>query len=237
MIKNFWLFLGFIILTILIVLGIYFAVRVNKANYDQKNNFRYGLCSTNEPYNKPKLVNNIITPAEAQEIIDWARPKLQEAEVITYSRKDKSHRNNKTTWLPKSHRLSKKIINIAAKHTNIPITHFEDIQISHYAPGNFFKYHQDQCYDTNEPCIKETARGGPRLYNILLYLNDQFTGGETEFPKLGKKYKLPPGDGILWEMLNKKQNQVHPFAEHAGLTVKTGEKWIANVWVRKDKFI
>ena len=51
-----------------------------------------------------------------------------------------------------------------------------------------------------------------------------FTGGETEFPKLNKKYKLPPGDGVLWDMLNVDQNQVHPLAEHAGLTVKSGDK-------------
>ena len=132
--------------------------------------------------------------------------------------------------------MSKKIINIAAKYTGMPIKNFEDIQICYYAPGNFFKYHQDQCYDTDKPCMTATARGGPRLYNVLLYLNDEFTGGETEFNNLNQKYKLPPGDGILWEMLNKKQNQVHPLAEHAGLTVESGEKWIANIWVRQNTF-
>ena len=158
--------------------------------------------------------------------------------MITYSRKDLKHRNNKVAWLPKSHALSKKIINKVAKLTNMPVKNFEDVQVCYYSPGTFFKYHQDQCCDKGKPCIDETeGRGGARVYNLLLYLNNDFTGGETEFPKLNKKYKLPPGDGILWDMLNVDQNQVHPLAEHAGLPIKKGEKWICNVWVRSGTFV
>ena len=38
-------------------------------------------------------------------------------------------------------------------------------------------------------------------------------------------------------MTNKKRNKVHPKANHAGLQVTRGEKWIANIWQRKNKFI
>ena len=70
-----------------------------------------------------------------------------------------------------------------------------------------------------------------------MYLNENFKGGETDFDILKKKYKLPSGDGILWAMTNKKRNKVHPKASHAGLPITHGEKWISNIWIRKNKFI
>ena len=237
--RKFLIFLLIIIVTIGIVLLIYFLSRNKTSNYkDKKGEFLYKACSIKEPYNHPRFIKNVITPEEAKVIIKWAKPHLGDAEIITYSRKDLKHRNNKVAWLPKSHYLSKKIINKTATLTKMPIKNFEAVQICYYAPGNFFNYHQDQCFDTGKPCKKETEdRGGARVYNLLLYLNDDFTGGETEFPKLNKKYKLPIGDGILWDMLNVDRNQVHPLAEHAGLKVKSGEKWIANIWSRSGTFV
>ena len=72
----------------------------------------------------------------------------------------------------------------------------------------------------NKSCLKDLKRGvklkpsqlNHRLFNCLLYLNDNFEGGETEFPELKKKYKLPIGNGILWSMTNIKGDQVHPLA-------------------------
>jgi len=241
--QKFWIFLLFIAISIGIALLIYFLSHNKSSPFSSNSNphsskFQYKECSIKEPYNHPRLIKNVITPQEANEIIKWAKPHLGDAEVITYSRKDLKHRNNKVAWLPKSHHLSKKIINKVAQATNMPVKNFEDVQVCYYAPGNFFKYHQDQCHDRGELCRKETdGRGGTRVYNLLLYLNNNFTGGETEFPKLNKKYKLPPGDGVLWDMLNVDQNQVHPLAEHAGLTVKNGKKWICNVWVRSGTFV
>jgi len=227
------LVIGLLILVIIVFIGWCFW---GESNY-QYGDFTFELCSINEPYESPRIIKNIITKDEAKELINWAKPRLGAATVLTYAKKDLSHRNNTVSWLKKSHPISKKIINKASKITGLPIENFEEVQICNYQPGEYFKYHQDQCYEKNKPCMDDFKRGGARLYNILMYLNDGFEGGETDFKALKKKYKLPIGDGVLWAMTNKVGSHVHPLAEHAGLPVKTGEKWIANIWARKNKFI
>ena len=223
-----------LILFISIFIGIYYLYKPNKSNY---KDFEFGLCSINEPYDDPKIIKNIITKDEAQELIDRARPNLGEATLIASEKKQYDHRNNKVAWLDKDYIISKKIINKISKIVNLPSKNFEKVQICNYQPGQFFKHHQDQCNKNNESCINDLKRGGQRLFNCLLYLNNNFQGGETDFSVLKKKYKLPIGDGILWAMTNKAGNQVHPKGEHAGLPIISGEKWIANVWVRKYTFV
>ena len=226
-----------ILLFCLIIFGIYYFINKVKSNFDVDTKFKFGLCDIKEPYMDPRIIKNIITKNEAQELINWARPKLGPAELTSYTKTDLSHRNNTLAWCPKTHPISKKIIKKAMQITNLPEENFEKIQICNYQKGQFFKPHQDQCTTNDEPCIAELKRGGQRLFNILLYLNNNFEGGETYFTKLNKKYKLPIGAGVLWAMTNKKGNQVHPLAEHSGLPITSGEKWIANIWARKSEFV
>lgn len=231
---------GFIIISCIIII-IYYFVTQPKDNFTSKYNsdkeFKFGLCSIDEPYELPRIIKNIVTKDEAQEIINWAKPRLGPATLISKKKTNLSHRNNTVAWMDKEHEISKKIIKKAMKITGLPEENFEKVQICNYKPGQFFNPHQDQCHNNTESCIKELKRGGQRLFNILLYLNEDFQGGETEFQNLQKRYKLPVGNGVLWSMTNKIGNQVHPLAKHSGLPIISGEKWIANIWARKNKFI
>ena len=69
---------------------------------------------------------------------------------------------------------------------------------------------------------------------MILYLNptEDYEGGETEFVRLKKKIKLKQGDALVFYNLDENRN-VRQDSLHRGCQVKTGEKWIANVWVRK----
>jgi len=232
---NFKLKLIFgILLLICIGIAIYYLYTPKIAHYKE---FEFGLCNIDEDYMKPKIIKNIITKNEAQELINWARPNLKEAILIATKVKQYNHRNNKVAWYDNSEPIAQKIIKRIQKIVKLPEKNFEKIQICNYQPGEYFKHHQDQCHTNDEPCLKDLARGGQRLFNCLLYLNEGFEGGETDFPKLKKKFKLPIGDGVLWAMTNKQGNKVHPLAEHAGLPITSGEKWIANIWARKRIFV
>ena len=183
-----------IILVICIIIAIYYFSRPNIAYYSANSEFKFGLCSINEPYTKPKIIKNIITQNEAQELINWARPKLAPATIIAEKEIDSYHRNNAVTWLNKDHSISKKILRKVKKYINFPEENFEKIQICNYQLGEYFKFHQDQCYDNNKSCLEDLKRGvklkpsqlNHRLFNCLLYLNDNFEGGETAFPELKK---------------------------------------------------
>lgn len=49
----------------------------------------------------------------------------------------------------------------------------ERFRFYRYEPGQYFAWHYDGCFRRNE--IEES------LYTLMVYLNDDFTGGETKF--------------------------------------------------------
>ncbi|HEX3983310.1 MAG TPA: 2OG-Fe(II) oxygenase, partial [Acidisoma sp.] len=90
---------------------------------------------------------------------------------------------------------------------------FRDIggaEIIRYPEGGEFKPHTD------------THRGNAeRAFTVILYLNDDFVGGETAFPNLG--YQCRPHAGRTLVFLSTEL--------HAGLPVSGGEKMILIFWV------
>ena len=107
--------IGLLVFFTILLLGYYFwKCNNHRASYQATDpklvDFNFELCSKDEPYEEHRIIKDLITKNEAQELIDWARPKLKEATVISYSGKDLSHRNNTVTWLDKSHPISKKIV-------------------------------------------------------------------------------------------------------------------------------
>ena len=84
--------------------------------------------------------------------------------------------------------------------------------------------------------VPSFEKGGPRIYTILMYLNDDFQEGETEFPNLNKKFKLSTGNAIFFHNLDNKKEMVHSLSLHRGNTVYNGEKWIATIWVRENTY-
>ena len=131
-----WKKLVFLIILILaIIIGTYclytsytFNNNQDKDDYLKFENFKFGLCSINAPYEDIKIIKNIITKDEAQELINWAKPRLGEATLIAYKTKDKSHRNNKVAWLDKNHPISKKISKKMVELTDLPEKNIEKIQ-------------------------------------------------------------------------------------------------------------
>jgi prolyl 4-hydroxylase len=71
---------------------------------------------------------------------------------------------------------------------------------------------------------------------MLIYLNDSFEGGETEFPNLKMKLKAPKYGAIMFRPLEKDGNRCHPLALHKGTEITSGEKYICNVWIREGKY-
>ena len=64
---------------------------------------------------------------------------------------------------------------------NKPACHCEDLQVSRYKPGEFYRTHFDGP-GKNERGWKEFNRcGGQRLATVLIYLNSVARGGETAF--------------------------------------------------------
>ena len=65
-------------------------------------------------------------------------------------------------------------------------------------------------------------------------MNDNFTGGETEFPKRNIQAKPKIGKAVLFFNLNDDNTNRRDKSFHAGLPPNTGEKWMCNKWIRMN---
>jgi prolyl 4-hydroxylase len=86
--------------------------------------------------------------------------------------------------------------------------------------------------DPTKPGLKANiALRGQRILTFLIYLNEEFEGGETEFPKAGISWRGATGDALAFSNVTLDQ-QPDPMTLHAGRPPTRGEKWIFSQWVR-----
>jgi len=74
------------------------------------------------------------------------------------------------------------------------------------------------------------SRHGHRYMTFIIYLNDGYEGGETDFPNKNIKIKPEKGKGVLFYNTDINGNKLNDSL-HAGLPVTKGIKWIANKWI------
>lgn len=177
-------------------------------------------------YVEPRVVRGLITDEERAHIIQKAEKKLDVSTVAENRVVDKKVRDSETAWLDASDPVVKRVMDKCVALTDRPITNCEHLQVLRYKPGGHYKPHQDTFSDT---------KGNKRMYTIILALNDDYEGGETEFPNLKKKYKMEAGDALFFHTLDNYE-LLTSKALHGGRPVKSGEKWICNLWVHKFKY-
>ena len=194
-----------------------------------------GYANENDPYEYPFILENLLSEEHANEIIEHSRDKLFDSEVV--GGKFTDIRNSQQTWILKNDPLVKPIFETISSMFNIPFENAEDLQVVHYGPGQYYNEHHDSCCDDNDKCRDFAKRGGQRIITVLIYLNNDFTEGNTYFKNLDLRVKPKVGDAIVFYPLAKNSNKCHPKALHAGESIKSGEKWIANLWFREREFI
>ena len=204
------------------------------SHFTQDKNYQLAFASNDEPYDKPFIMEKFITPEKCRELIAFASNKLVDSEVI--GGKHKNIRNSQQCWISKNSPHVKYLFDYVAQSFNIPFENAEDLQVVRYLPGQYYNEHHDACCDNNEKCMDFVRKGGQRMLTVLIYLNNEFSEGQTYFKNLNLKIKPPTGDAIVFYPLAKGTNKCHPLALHAGMPVTAGEKWIANLWFRERKF-
>ena len=149
---------------------------------------------------------------------------------------DNSSRLSYTAWLTTSkHALIGKISTFAAELTGYPENHQEDLQVLQYPEGGFFKPHYDCCDGGPDECKRMNAQGGPRRQTIIIYLNDDFQGGETFFPNINVTIVPQKGKAVVFWSTDSDNNVIRE-SFHGGNPVKGGEKWICNKWVHPKPY-
>ena len=189
-------------------------------------------CS--QKYNRDKIYEfeNLLSVDECNTIIDMAEPNIQKSTVMS---ENPNHpgRTSSHVFLKANNDLLQKIDNIVYSYLQIPVEHYEELQVVNYKSTQKYDAHYDACDPSEEICKNDTERlGSLRYATFIIYLNDNFTGGETEFPKHNFKAKPKIGKAVLFFNLNDDNTNRRDNSFHGGLPPIVGEKWMCNKWIR-----
>lgn len=118
-----------------------------------------------------------------------------------------------------------------AEITQRPDQAMEVPKVLHYLPGETFAKHFDFLNPDEPTFAAELAQRGQRSNTFLLYLNDDYDGGETHFPRIDISHRGTKGDALLFSNVDAAGNPDQDTM-HAGLPTTTGEKWLFSQWIR-----
>jgi prolyl 4-hydroxylase len=106
----------------------------------------------------------------------------------------------------------------------IPYSHIEAIDIYNYETGQFLAYHHDYPYDPKQ--INYYKYGGDRVGTGIFYLNDNFVGGDTYFPK--HNVNIKPKQGSFLYFQQDYDEATNWSTIHESTKITAGTKWIAS---------
>lgn len=101
----------------------------------------------------------------------------------------------------------------------------EPLQLLRYRHGAQYRPHMDAL----------TAEANQRTLTLLIYLSDDYQGGETVFPRTGLSFRGRKGDALLFRN-TRPDGTADPLALHAGQPVTRGVKYLATRWIRAARF-
>lgn len=108
---------------------------------------------------------------------------------------------------------------------NFSIDHFEKTQIQRYNPGQYVASHMDYFN-----CGRHVTNND-KMATLIIYLNDDFTGGETQFDYLNIKVKPQKGSALFFNY--DYGENVKTKSKHGGSPVIEGTKYIITCWIRE----
>jgi prolyl 4-hydroxylase len=176
----------------------------------------------------------------APEICDWliqrAQPRLSPAKVYDHdtggARSEGVRTNSECHFSTDESDLLLLFLRARMERvTELPMHAMEATAILHYLPGQEFLPHFDFLDTASPGYAKDVAERGQRVLTFLLCLNDDYEGGETEFPVLGKRWKGHKGSALFfWNV--EPNGMPDRRTVHAGLPPTRGEKWLLSQWMR-----
>ncbi len=175
-----------------------------------------------------RLTENFLSPDECREVIDFCeseslfRPSL--VEDLGDTEKKATESDMRTSFsavinVNVENQLIKNIYQRASELCDVKIENIENIQCVRYATGQEFEKHFDGDSINN------------RFKTLLVYLNEDFEGGETYFPEID--VKIVPKTGLCLEFDNlDAERDPLIMSMHCGQPVISGKKYALNIWLQ-----
>ena len=161
------------------------------------------------------IIENFLTDEECDYYIELTKDKVfEEAKINMHGQQsmNKGVRNNDRLMIFDNN-LAENLFQKAAEflpqtHEDYEVLDFNEMfRVYKYSSGQRFKMHRDGSYIRNE--------SEKSFYTFLIYLNDDFEGGETEFENL---FTVAPKKGSALVFY-------HPL-RHEGKTLISGLKYV-----------
>lgn len=176
-----------------------------------------------------RLFRRLVSPAECTYLIALSDERFEPSSI--YDGQGKLIRDPIRTsdgaavhWLiedPVIHAINRRI----ARATDTEYDRGEPLQVLRYSPGQEYRPHFDYLEGADNP----------RPWTALVYLNEDFEGGATCFVRTGLEVRGRTGDVLVFRNPDER-GQRDPFAEHAGMPVTSGTKYLATRWIRQRRF-
>lgn len=181
-----------------------------------------------------RVLENILSGQECDELIELARPRLQRALTVDSEGRHQVDQRRTSEGMfftlnevPLVDRIEQRLATLLG----VPASHGEGLQILHYLPGQEYEPHFDW-FDPEQPGYGAiTAVGGQRIASVVMYLNTPAQGGGTAFPEIGLTVTARRGAAVYFAYEGGDRSSLH-----AGLPVLQGEKWIATKWLRERPY-
>ena len=176
-----------------------------------------------------KEIPHFLTTEECEELIHTAQPHFDLSKINDHKGQAiiSEIRTSRSAFIPKETPIQQKVIQKAWRElAPLGIKSIESIQCLEYQENQEFKAHFDTQHFSEEDSI--------RNYTLIIYLNQDFEGGETYFPTFNHKIVPERGKAVLFPLLNN-HGKVDRLSLHAGLPVSRGRKFMCNVWGRIPK--
>lgn len=141
------------------------------------------------------------------------------------------HRQSNQCWLdacdhPLAMRVSLYANQTLYAYLKGALYHEELLQVVQYAPGGYFRPHYDE---------RASFGSYGRHATLIVYLNDDYAGGETVFPRLSRTVVPKKGKAVLFKNTNPTTHRCLWKSLHEGRPVVSGEKYILNLWIHLKK--
>jgi len=175
--------------------------------------------------------------ADCAWLIEQVRDKVQRARIPGGEQGADVVDEMRTNSMLALHLGSIDLINVVLQYRiagacGLPIDNFDGPTALHYAVGEEIKDHYDYINPKTPNYEHEIKARGERLITFLVYLNDDYDGGETAFPVVDVSHKGSRGDGLMFvnALANGKPDG---RSVHAGRPPTRGEKWLLSQFVRE----
>ena len=179
-------------------------------------------------------VADFLTEKECQHIIQQAQALLTRSSTIRHGKTKASSllRTSRSAFFTESKDpVIKNIQQRIADYTGMDKNCLEPLQVTHYQESQFYAPH----YDALSAGQVKFGGEGDRQCTMIIYLNDNFQGGQTRFNKLQMRIQPQLGKAVVFNNLAE-NGKVDILSKHSADPVKNGEKWIINQWIRQYPF-